>query len=171
MKKYRNKLLAVILSVSALLSFSSCENDYSWVATTLDFEAEVPLRNDGYFNYTIRILDSDIADYRPSREELVDIRTLDGWLIMSNFKRTDRVSLRLVATGGATYDHLSTISPDINNEYIINDDGYFNFMADAIDMIRRNGYVDITITGESNIRDRGPLVFTFENNVDIYVRD
>lgn len=171
MKKYKNKLFTAILLVCALLSFSSCENDSRWIASTLDFEAEVPFRSDGYYNYTIRIYDTDITDFRPSRQDLLDIRTLDAWLIISNFKRRDRVNLRLVANGNIVYDHLSTISPNIDNEYVINDDAYFNFMADVIDIVRRRGYVDITITGNSNIGDGGPLVFTFENNIDIYIRD
>lgn len=171
MKRYNNKLFTAILLVFALLSFSSCENDSRWVATTLDFETDVPIRSDGYYNYTIRILDTDIADYRPSREDLIDIRTLDAWLVISNFKRTDRVGLRLVANGNIVYDYLPTISPNIDNEYVINDNAYVDFMADVIDVIRSRGYVDITITGDSNIRDNGPLVFTFQNNIDIYVKD
>lgn len=174
MRKYKNKLIAIILSVTAILSFSSCEDyDYRWKATTLDFEVDVPINPvNGRFSYPVRILDTDIADFRPSREDLMDINTLNGWLVISNFARNDRVTLSLIANGGAVrYDHLSVISPDRNNEYIIEDDGYFNFMVDVIDIIRRNGYVDITIVGESNIEDVGPLVFAFENNIDIYIRD
>jgi len=171
MKNYRNRLFAVVFLVFTLFSFSSCENDRRWKATTLDFEVDVPIRSDGYFNYTVRILDTDITDFRPSREDLIDIRTLNAWLILSNMNRRDRINLRLVADGNIVYDYIPTISPNIDNEFVINDNAYVDFMADVIDVIRRRGYVDITITGDSNIGDGGPIVYTFENNIDIYVRD
>ncbi|MFV0417119.1 MAG: hypothetical protein ACK5KT_00105 [Dysgonomonas sp.] len=171
MKRYKSKLFTAILLVFALLSFSSCEKEARWIATTLDFEVEVPTRSDGYFEYTIRVYDIDIADYRPEREDLIDIRTLNAWVTLSNIERTHRINLRIVANGNIIYDYLPTISPNVNNEYVINDNAYVDIMADVIYVIRRRGYVYITITGTSNIRDGYTIVFTFKNNIYIYVSD
>lgn len=85
--------------------------------------------------------------------------------------REDRVTFTLVANGNISYEFLDVISPNSKGEYLIEDDGFYNFMVNVIDIIRDRGYVDITIFGTSNIIDGGPLVFTFENNIDIYVRN
>ncbi len=168
MKRYKNKLFTTLLLIVALVTFSSCENDEYWKATTLNFETEVPIDPyNGRFNYTIRILDTDIT-----RMQLLEVRTLNSWLIVSNMVQQDRVTLRLFADGGnISYDYMGTIYADRNGEFPIDDNGFKNFMADVIDAMRYKGYVDITITGTSNIGDGGPLIFTFNNSLDIYVRD
>jgi len=171
MKRFKNKLLTTALLLTTIFIFSSCEEDRYWISTTLDFETDVPIRNNGDFNYPIRVDETYFADFRPGREELIDINTLNSWLTISNMYRDDRITLRLVANQSIIYDYRGTISPDKYGEFYINDNGFKNFMIDVIDVIRRYGYVDITIQGSSNIGDGGPLVFTFENNVDLYVRD
>ncbi len=172
MKRFTNKLLATALLLTTILVFSSCEEEQYWVATTLDFETDVPVRGNGSFDYTIRVDESYFVDFRPNRETLLDVNTLNSWLTISNLLRDDRMSLRLVANGNIIYDYRGgTITPDKYGEFYIDDNGFKSFMVDAIDVIRRYGFVDITITGTSNIADGGPLVFLFENNVDIYVRD
>ena len=171
MKRFKNKLLATALLLTTILVFSSCEEDKYWVSTNLDFETDVPIKGNGDFNYTIRVDESFLVDFRPNRETLLDINTLNSWLTISNLVRDDRVSLILIANGNISYEYRGTITPDKYGEFYIDDNGFKNFMIDVIDVIRRNGFVDITIRGASNIYDGGPLVFLFENNVDIYVRD
>lgn len=171
MRRYKNKLFAILLSVLAVISFTSCENDDYLVSTTLDFETEVPIMSNGRFNKTIRVDESLIKDFKPGREDLLDINTLNSWLTISSMLREDRVTLSLVADGNISYEFRDVISPNSKGEYVIEDNGFYNFMIDVIDIIRARGYVDITIFGTSNIGDGGPLLFTFENNIDIYVRN
>jgi len=171
MKTIKSKLLPVTLVIVAILAFSSCSEDRRWIATSLNFETDVPIRGNGSFNYTIRVDESYLADFRPGRDELLDINTLNSWLTISQLYTTDRVTLRLIANGDIIYDFYGTISGDKYGEFYIDDRGFKNFMIDAIDIIRRNGFVDITIQGSSDIGDGGPLVFLFENNVDIYISE
>jgi hypothetical protein len=172
MKKYRNKLFTAVLVILAAVSFTSCTNDNEyWISTTLDFETNIPVMTNGRFDQTIRVDESFIKDFRPSREDLLDIKTFNSWLVISNMLREDRVTLSLVANGNIRYDFRDVISPDSKGEYYIEDNGFYNFMIDVVDVIRARGYVDIKIFGTSNIEDGGPLVFTFENNIDLYIRD
>lgn len=171
MKRFKNKLLATTLLLATIFIFSSCEEDRYWISTTLDFETDVPVRGNGSFEYTIRVDETYFADFRSGRDRIIDINTLNSWLTISNMVRDDRVTLRLIADRNIVYDYRGTITPDKYGEFYIDDNGFKNFMVDVIDVIRRYGYVDITILGSSNIGDGGPLVFTFENNVDLYVRD
>lgn len=171
MKANKNKLFALLLGLFTLFSFSSCDpDDDQWISTTLDFKTDVPVYNNGNFNQTIRLDDSFIYNFRPGRDELLDIRTLNSWLTISNMLRPDRVHFSLIANGNLKYDFIGTVSPDKNGEFYIQDEGFYSFMRDAIDVMRVRGFVDITIFGTSNISDGGPLIFNFGNNVDIHLR-
>ncbi|WP_165040555.1 hypothetical protein [Dysgonomonas sp. ZJ709] len=166
--------LITLFSLVIGFSFSSCDkrNDY-WKAATLDFSAVVPVaRQDGYFEQTIRIRNVDIQGYSPSREDMIDIRNIDSWLLLSNLTRLDRISFRIVLDGDTrVFYEQNGVSGDIQGEFIINNDVYYSLMTEVMNRIRYKGYVDITIVGNSNIGDGGPIEFNFSNNIDILIRD
>ncbi|NDV79750.1 hypothetical protein [Dysgonomonas sp. 511] len=163
-----NKLLLIALSLSAILSFSSCSDDDEYrIATELNFETEIGIDYDGYFETTIRVTESYIADFRPGREDLLDIETLSSWLKVSHIPNLGRAKFHLIANNNIHY-YSTTIAPDYYGESLIDDRDFQYFMIDAIDIIRKKGYVDITIIGESN--NGNPLLFTFYNQVDILIR-
>lgn len=170
MRKYKSNIFAILLGLLTMVSFSSCVNDEDWLSTTLDFETKIQVATNGRFSQTIRVDEYFIKGFSPGRETLLDIRTLNSWLTVSNMLREDRVGLSLVADGNFRYDFDGTISPNSKGEYYIEDSRFYNFMVDVIDVMRVKGYVDITILGTSNIDDGGPLVFSFGNNIDAYVR-
>ncbi|MDR2886890.1 MAG: hypothetical protein LBV26_02635 [Bacteroidales bacterium] len=168
MKRYKNIFLAVALGILAV----SCESyDEYWVDTELDFETEIDVRASGRFNQIIRVDETYINDYSPARERLLDINLISSWIQISNLTRYDRVTLSIIANDDMVYDFRGVISGNHENMFYIEDDGYYDLMLYAMDIIKTRGYVDLEIIGTSNISDGGPLVFTFKNAIDAYMRD
>lgn len=169
MKKYKNIMLAVAVCILA----ASCESyDEYWVNTELNFEVEVPVDSRGRLYQRVRVDDTYITDYYPSRERLLNINLIKSWIEISNVFRNDRVtSLTIVANDDIAYEFRGVISGDRNDMDYIDDDAYYDFMFDVMDIISTRGYVDLEIFGTSNIPDEGPLIFTFVNTIDAYMRD
>lgn len=173
MKKYRLKTLLLFMTIMSIVGLSSCDvDDYYWRETRFDFSESVLVdRRTGYFDEIVRILDTDIQGYNPAREDLVAINPLRSWFIMSNIVREDRIDNLRIEAAGRTYDFRGIISGNLDNEFTVDEPAYNAFMTDALRELDYRGYLDIRISGRSNIYDGGPIVFNFFNNLDIQLRE
>lgn len=174
MKLYKNKLFAVILTVVAVVMFSSCSSDdYYWKNGTLDVKFNLNLDRNGYSEAFTTVRISEIPEINLSREDIYDMRTNDAWLEISNLKRGDYIDRFYIdVVGVGTYAYETPISVRSDGEIItIDDNAYFNFMRNVNNLIYRNGAVDMKISFYSRIYDGGPIYFDIQNNLDLELRD
>ncbi|MDR1091279.1 MAG: hypothetical protein LBL79_09405, partial [Prevotella sp.] len=131
MKRYKNKLFAIILSVLAAISFTSCE-DYEWREATLDYyetinaapngviEADLPVN----FNYVLvkgRYNSIDDIRYRGGK---IEINTNNRIGIIRLSVSNSNVYVELdVSTGGGTYN-----GPRVKD-----------FLYEVVEVVRRYG--------------------------------
>lgn len=177
MKRYKNKLIAAVIVVFAIISFTSCENEYYWKDGTLDVNFDVYADRNGYDEIYTTVRIEEIPQFNPSREDLVDLVTKDSWMKLSNLRRgdyIDRFYIEVAGVGRFAYERPISIRDD-NAEVIIDDyaaPGFFNFMRDVNYNIYRYGAVDMKITFYSRIYNNvEPIYFDIKSNLDLEVRD
>lgn len=174
MKLYKNKLFAVILTVFAIVAFSSCSSDdYYWRTGTLNVEFDLGLDRNGYSEVYTTVYIDEIPQFNPSRDDLTDLRTNDAWLSISGLLQGDIINRFYIdVVGVGTYAYETPISIRQDGQVIeIDDTAYFNFMRNVNNLLFRNGSVDMKITFYSKIYDGGPVYFDIKNNLELELRD
>jgi hypothetical protein len=168
MKKYKNKLIAVLISTFALLSFTSCETDSYWTEGTLDYPAQLKISPSGTFSYDVRIDESWLVVRGAGKyPDIRDLRFLDGQLdIYLSNRGTGLDWLELGIDGTDVGIRYSSISyPGIvDDSRMVRD-----FLSVMTDQIARYGSVVIYVDGEGS---RGAnFDINFGMDLDVYVRE
>lgn len=177
MKELKKTLFTATLLLIGILTFSSCSSDddyhYQWRSTTLDIGFDLYTSNiNGYAEVSTTVYIEEIVDFNPNREDLINLRTTDSWLILSNFERgnyIDRFYIDVEGVGTYSYEYPISIRFD-GEEILIDDDSYFNFMRDVNNLLYYDGFVNMRIRIYTNIYDDFPVYFDIHNNLDIEVR-
>ena len=172
MKRYRLGL--ILLTIIVGFSFTSCETDDYWKSGTLDIKFDLhPDTYDGYVQVTTIVRDVEIAEFNPSREDIIDIQLNDAWLEMSNFKRGDYIErFYIEAQGIGTFSFETPISIRETGQIVtVDNNAYFNFMQDVMNKLAYNKSIRITVTMYTRIYDGGPIYFDMKNNLDLRLTD
>ncbi|MDR1706380.1 hypothetical protein [Dysgonomonas sp.] len=162
MRKYKNKLFAILLSIFAAISFTSCD-DYEWRQGTMDYYSTINAAANGVISANLPIdfnnvlVDgryNDIDDIR-YRGGKIEINTNDRIGIITLSVSNSNISVDLdVPRGGGTY-----IGSRVDD-----------FLNAVVEVVRRNGYATIYVDGR--YADRyARFDLDFYIDIDAYVRE
>ncbi|WP_108821712.1 hypothetical protein [Dysgonomonas sp. Marseille-P4361] len=183
MKNYKNKLLATLLAVFTLFSFTSCETD-DWFRgdygfSTSEFEVPPYTDNRGTFSLLVDLYDTDIRGYDARIDYLNDFDIYNSWLTIyskKSFREGDQIDVYLESNGIGRYK--ATLRVDYRGEAYI-DGGYDpnlrNFMYRFTDKLLANGRAQLHIYGELYdhrgypINQSLPFDVTLENSLDLLI--
>lgn len=166
MKRYTKKLFATILTVFALLSFTSCEEDYRWVEGTLDYPANLTIAPSGILKYDIQIDESWVVTRGAGRyPDIRDLQFVRGQVDIYIDKNRYIEWLDLTVDGTNVTLPFDALSGNITDS---SSDAQ-RFLAAVTDQIRRYGYAVILVDGEGDPRTN--LGIDFGMDLDVYVRD
>ena len=162
MKKYRNKLFATLIAVFAVLSFTSCEVDYRWVAGTIDYPVDMTVSPSGILQYDVRIDESWIVTRGAGRyPDIHDLTFLRGQIdLYINGGGIGWIDLRVAGTNEVL--PLDLVSNGQSQ-------AVQRFLAVMTEEIRRYGVVEILVDGEG--RPGTKVGIDFGMDLDVYIRD
>ncbi|MFV0536760.1 MAG: hypothetical protein ACK5M3_05220 [Dysgonomonas sp.] len=162
MRRYKNKLFAILLSVLAALSFTSCE-DYEWRQGTMDYYATINAAANGVISANLPIdFNSVLVDGRYN--DIDDIRFRGGYIKIAPGPYIYGFTLRLSNSN-------ARLDVDIRNSLGGTLDGIQtqDFLDAVVEVVRRNGYATIYVDGEADRYARFDLDFYID--IDAYVRE
>lgn len=183
MKNYKNKLFAVLFSVFALVSFTSCEDDDYIVRTGLYCQFLSTSDSRGYFasegggDYTFNNI-PDIGRNPDIREFIYNGTVIS---ITGDIQPGDVIrDLYIDVEGLGEFRYAKTIPVRYRNELIeydtYDDPEFYDFMSDAMYHFYRNGWINILVSGY--ITDRSGTAIrnvrmdiVLDNSLDIRIRD
>ena len=162
MKRYKNKLFAILLSVFALISFSSCEN-YEWREGTMDYYSTINTTANGVIAANLPIDFNSVLVDGPYNS-IDDIRFVGGSIKIEPGPYISGFTLSL-SNSNATLnvDIRSGLGGTLNNYQTQ------NFLNEVVEVVRRNGYATIYVDGLAEPYARFDLDFYID--VDAYVRE
>jgi len=185
MKRFKNKLFAVLFAVTALVAFSSCESDdYEWLRGTLNLSTvndadPIYTYEGGLFSFSYNLRAEDIGGIDARRLDIVDVRSYESevFLFYSNlFRPNDRINIRLRADGVKSYTLRMIVIVNDNGDrvaMVIDEDLYLlkEFMSSMAYNLARNGQLKFYIDGEllSTSQDTS-FDFEVRNDFDFEVR-
>lgn len=166
MKRYTKKLFATILTVFALLSFTSCEEDYRWVEGTIDYPANITVAPSRDLHYDIQIDESWIVTRGVGRyPDIRDVQFVRGQIdiYIDKNRYIDWLDLTVDGTNVTLpFDGLAGNITDASSDAQ-------RFLAVVTDRIRRYGYAVILVDGEGDSGTRVGIDFGMD--LEVYVRD
>jgi len=159
MKQNKNKLLAVLFTVFALVGFSSCSDsdDYEWKRGTLNLSTEYddePIYTDsrGRFSFSYDLRAEDIRGLDVRRLDIVDVRSYESEIFLfygELFVPGDVINIRLEADG--VNPRTLRMAVNNNKEAIVIDADHpllVDFMCDLAYNLARRGQLNFYIDGE-----------------------
>ncbi|MDR2950379.1 MAG: hypothetical protein LBV71_14400 [Prevotella sp.] len=182
MKLYKNKLFAVILTVVAVVTFSSCssDDDYEWRRGTLNLSTEfdkdpIYTDNKGRFSFSYDLRAEDIGGIDARRLDIVDVRSIESEVFLfygELFVAGDHVNIRLSADG-VNSRTLRMIVDNDKEAKVIDADYHLlqEFMSDMAYNLARRGQLNFYIDGELlDIPQQTYFDFEVKNIFDFEIR-
>lgn len=167
MRKFKNTLFVTVLTVFALLSFTSCEEDYYWAEGTLDYSTDFTVSPSGTL-YGKDVIDISWVITRSAGRypEIHDLTFLVGQIdIYVEGGSMGWLDLRIGGTNEVLpFDELS-----FNSHTTDKSQAAQRFLAIMTEEIRRYGSVEIVVEGEG--RPRTKVGIDFGMDLDVYIRD
>jgi hypothetical protein len=177
----KNIFIAVLFSIVALVSFSSCESDhYEWKRGTLNLSTEFndePISTDshGRFSFWYDLRAEDIGGIDARRSDIVSVESFSSEIFLFHaplFRLNDIINIRLKADGvnGCV---LRMIVNQSKEAQVIDDDYRLlkGFMADMAYNLSRRGQLRFYIEGELlNISQSTRFDFEVRNDFDFEIR-
>lgn len=142
MKRYKNKLFAILLSVFALVSFTSCE-DYGWREGTMDYYSTINAAANGTITANLPI-DYNYVLVDGPYNNIDDIRFRGGSIKIFPGSYIYGFTLSL-SNSNVTLN----VDVDSNSGGVL--DGYQtqDFLNAVVEVVRRNGYATIYVDGQA----------------------
>jgi len=181
----KNIFVAVLFSIIALVSFSSCESDrYEWKRGTLNLSTEFdeePIYTDshGGFSFWYDLRAEDIRGIDARRLDIVSVESYSSEIFLfygELFRPGDRINIRLKADGvnNCALRMRVVVMDNGSVEALVIDEDYYllkGFMADMAYNLSRRGQLRFYIEGEL-LDIFQPTSFDFEarNDFDFEVR-
>lgn len=162
MRRYKSKLFAILLSVSVIISFTSCEN-YEWRQGTMDYYATINAAPNGVISANLPIdFNNVLVDGR--YDDIDDIRFRRGSIKIAPGPYIYGFTLRLSNSD-------ARLDVDIRNSLGGTLDGVQtqDFLNAVVEVVRRNGYATIYVDGDADRSARFDLDFYID--IDAYVRE
>lgn len=172
MKLYKLGILLVV--ILAGLSFTSCE-DEEWVRSRLDISTypDDPYTNSsGRLAVTFDLYDTDIENYNPSRDRLLNIELYKSTLEVysRDFRYDDRLDVTIETNYGTTFNARLYVDRD-GYGYIDSNDGAFgNFMYDVVNQLASRGRISMTFYIDTGINQRIPIGIDLLNDLNLFIR-
>lgn len=161
MRKYRNKLFAILLSVLAALSFTSCD-DYEWREAQLIRYSTINAAPNGTITENIPI-DFNHVRVNGGYDRIDDIRFYGGQI---EIKTDNRVGiLRLsISNSNASLDIDGRRGGGIFEGARVDD-----FLYAIVETVRRDGYATIYVDGDGYADRYARFDLNFFIDIDAYV--
>jgi hypothetical protein len=160
MREYKNKLFAILLSVSAVISFTSCE-DYEWRQGTMDYLATINAAPNGVIKDYLPI-DFNYVRVDGRYNDIDDLRFRGGCIKIAQSPYIYGFTLRLSNSN-------AYLDVEIRNSLggTLDDVQTQDFLNAVVEVVRRYGQATIYIEGEADGSARFDLNFYID--IDAYV--
>lgn len=168
MKSYRSKLTTALIAIFTIISFSSCETDYRWVAGTIDYPATITVNPNEAIHTDFKIDEGWIVTRGTDRyPDIRDLKYLGGQIDIrvQNGRYIDWLDLTIDGTDMTLpFDELYGDGVITDNSKAAQD-----FLAVLTTQINRYGYAVILAEGAGDARTTISIKFGLD--LDVYVRD
>jgi hypothetical protein len=165
MRRYKNKLFAILVSALAAISFASCvkDYDYEWREGTMDRYATINAASNGTIREILPI-DFNYVDVDGYYTDIDDIQYYGGEMeIVSN----DRVGIiRLSISNSNTYIDLDARMGGGSYRGKQVED----FLYAVVETVRRDGYATIYVDGDGYADRYARFDLNLYIDIDAYVR-
>ncbi|GAB6009942.1 hypothetical protein [Dysgonomonas reticulitermitis] len=160
MRRYKNKLFAILLSVLAVISFTSCDG-YEWREAQLVRYSTITAASNGAIVENIAV-NYDFVEVSGRYDRIDDIRFHGGYIDINTRDYIRGFDLRLSNSDAyLSVDVLNSVGGRLEGRQV-ND-----FLNAVVEVVRRNGYATIYVDGTASNRASFELVFFID--IDAYV--
>lgn len=161
MRRYKNKLFAILLSIFAVISFTSCE-DYEWREAQLVRNSTITAAQNGVIVENIPI-DFNHIQVNGGYDRIDDIRFYGGQI---EIKTGDRIGiLRLSISNSNAYLDLD----GRRGGGIFEGSRVDDFLYAVVETVRRDGYATIYVDGDGYADRYARFDLNFFIDIDAYV--
>ncbi|GAB6120915.1 hypothetical protein [Dysgonomonas termitidis] len=165
----KNIFVAVLFSIVALVSFSSCETDhYYWDRGRLDYVAELRVPTNNTFQTSFRIYENDIRLRGYDRYvEIHDLKFISGYsdIYVYTTGYIDWMDLRVDGTNAVLQYDIIYLGYPVQDET----EKAQYFLNAMTEQIRRYGYATIIVEGKGKMNSDYDIEIGVD--LDIYIRD
>lgn len=160
MKRFKNRLFAVVLSVLAVVSFTSCD-DYEWREATMDYYATITAAGNGVVRADLPV-DFNWVKVDGRYDYIDDIRFVGGYIEITPGGYVDGFRLR-VSDSNAYLDVVvqNSVGGRLDGRQVQ------DFLNAVVEVVRRNGNATIYVDGNAGRSVRFDLDFYID--IDAYV--